>query len=67
MPEIAKTLTVGGVLSPRFLPGFSLAVDYYQIKVDGLIGSLTAQQIINLYADHGTHEQFHAEFKTDLA
>ena len=25
-----------------------------------------AQQIIDLYADHGTHEQFHAEFKTDL-
>ncbi len=24
------------------------------------------EQIIALYADHGTHEQFHAEFKTDL-
>jgi hypothetical protein len=22
--------------------------------------------VIALYADHGTHEQFHAEFKTDL-
>jgi hypothetical protein len=27
---------------------------------------LVPQQIIDLYADHGTHEQFHAEFKTDL-
>ena len=27
---------------------------------------LDAQAIIGLYADHGTHEQFHAEFKTDL-
>lgn len=27
---------------------------------------LDARQIIALYADHGTHEQFHAEFKTDL-
>jgi DDE family transposase len=27
---------------------------------------LDAAQIIALYADHGTHEQFHAEFKTDL-
>lgn len=27
---------------------------------------LGAQEIIDLYADHGTHEQFHAEFKTDL-
>jgi hypothetical protein len=25
-----------------------------------------AQQIIDLYADHGTHEQFHSEFKTDM-
>ena len=24
------------------------------------------QAIIDLYADHGTHEQFHSEFKTDL-
>ena len=24
------------------------------------------QDIIGLYADHGTHEQFHSEFKTDL-
>lgn len=27
---------------------------------------LDAQAVIELYADHGTHEQFHAEFKTDL-
>jgi hypothetical protein len=25
-----------------------------------------AQQIIELYADHATHEQFHSEFKTDM-
>jgi len=25
-----------------------------------------AQQIIDMYADHGTHEQFHSEFKTDM-
>ena len=28
--------------------------------------SLGAQRIIALYVDHATHEQFHAEFKTDL-
>lgn len=27
---------------------------------------IDASQVIALYADHGTHEQFHAEFKTDL-
>jgi hypothetical protein len=31
-----------------------------------LPAQLGAQQVIDLYADHGTHEQFHAEFKTDL-
>jgi hypothetical protein len=27
---------------------------------------LAARTIIELYADHGTHEQFHSEFKSDL-
>ena len=31
-----------------------------------LPASLDAQAVIALYADHGTHEQFHSEFKTDL-
>ncbi|WP_336962615.1 TonB-dependent receptor domain-containing protein [Sphingobium aquiterrae] len=45
-PETAKTLTVGGVIAPSFLPGFSLSIDYYRIKVSNLIDSLSAQQII---------------------
>ena len=31
-----------------------------------LLADFSAQDIIALYADHGTHEQFHSEFKTDL-
>jgi hypothetical protein len=31
-----------------------------------LANSFTAKAIIALYCDHGTHEQFHSEFKTDL-
>ena len=31
-----------------------------------LPASFDARRIIALYADHGTHEQFHSEFKTDL-
>jgi outer membrane receptor protein involved in Fe transport len=45
-PEIGKTLTIGGVYSPEYLRGFSLSVDYYNIKVTGLIETLTAQQIL---------------------
>jgi hypothetical protein len=42
-----------------------------QLTLEGWTTSLhaetfTATDIIALYADHGTHEQFHSEFKTDL-
>jgi Transposase DDE domain group 1 len=41
-----------------------------EVELDGwtttLPARVDAQQVIALYADHGTHEQFHAEFKTDL-
>jgi hypothetical protein len=42
-----------------------------EVELEGWTTSLGAAQfdahkIIALYADHGTHEQFHAEFKTDL-
>lgn len=46
-PEVSKSLTVGGVFQPSFIPGFSLSVDYYDIKVNGVIVSLTAQAIAN--------------------
>ena len=38
------------------------------IEIEGWWTSLTlaAKKIIALYADHGTSEQFHSEFKTDL-
>lgn len=52
-PEIGKTLTLGGVYSPSFLPGFSLAIDYYRIKVTGIIETLTAQQILTNCFDAG--------------
>ena len=39
-----------------------------EIEIEGWWTSLTlaAKQIIALYADHGTSEQFHSEFKSDL-
>jgi iron complex outermembrane recepter protein len=46
-PEIANTWTAGLVLTPSFLPGFTASVDYYQIKMDNNIGSLSAQQIVD--------------------
>ncbi|HEY1605540.1 MAG TPA: TonB-dependent receptor [Allosphingosinicella sp.] len=49
--EVGKSLTIGGVLTPRFLPGFSLTVDYFDIKVNNLIATLDAQTILNECVD----------------
>ena len=45
--EKSDSWTYGVVLQPRFVPGLNLSVDYYDIKVKGIIASLTAQQIVN--------------------
>jgi outer membrane receptor protein involved in Fe transport len=50
-PEVSYSLTLGGVLQPRWVPGFSLSVDYYDIKVKDVIVALGAQQIANLCYD----------------
>lgn len=42
-PEIANTLTYGGVYSPSWAPGLQLSVDYYRIKIDGAIATVTDQ------------------------
>jgi outer membrane receptor protein involved in Fe transport len=48
-PEVARNTEVGVVLAdPRWLPGFSLSVDYFDIKVDGAISSLGAQDLVDL-------------------
>jgi outer membrane receptor protein involved in Fe transport len=46
--ERGKSLTLGVVVEPSFIPGLSLTVDYYKIKVKSLIATLGAQQIITL-------------------
>ena len=45
--ETSRSITVGGVFTPEFVPGLSISVDYYDIKVDNVITSVTAQQILN--------------------
>ena len=46
--EKSDQWNVGVVLSPRFLPGFNLSVDYFDINVDEGISTFSAQQIVNL-------------------
>jgi outer membrane receptor protein involved in Fe transport len=45
-PEVATTNSIGTVLTPTFLPGFSASVDYYNINIADGIGSLSGQQIV---------------------
>lgn len=44
-PEVADGWGLGVVVRPRFLPGFAASVDYYDIKVDGVISFVTAQNV----------------------
>lgn len=46
-PEEADTWGIGAVFQPTFLPGFGLSVDYYEITLEGAIGSVDAQTIVN--------------------
>ena len=49
--ETSDSITIGGVFTPAFLPGFSASVDYYSIKVKNVIQALPAQQILDTCYD----------------
>ena len=53
-PEKSDTYTAGIVLTPRFLPRFSLTVDYFNIKVKNTISALGSQVILNSCVTSGT-------------
>ncbi|WP_240320862.1 TonB-dependent receptor plug domain-containing protein [Sphingomonas crusticola] len=50
-PEKANSWNIGAVFSPRFLRRFNASVDYFRIDMRDVIGSLSAQEIINRCAD----------------
>ncbi len=45
-PEIADTWTAGVVLQPGFLPGFSMSVDWFNIKIKDAISTIGADTIV---------------------
>nr|WP_298720420.1 TonB-dependent receptor [uncultured Steroidobacter sp.] len=47
-PEEADTTGFGVVMAPRFLPGFQMAIDYYNIDVTGSVQAPSAQKVIDL-------------------
>lgn len=47
-PEKSDSFTLGVVFQPTFVPGFSISVDYYNIKIKQAISQLTAGNAYNL-------------------
>jgi len=48
-PEESETVTLGAIITPAALPGFSLSIDYFDITVDDAIqaGAAPAQQVLD--------------------
>nr|WP_203309741.1 TonB-dependent receptor [Sphingomonas beigongshangi] len=62
--ETSDSYTYGGVLQPHWIPGLSITVDYYNIRVRQAIASVDAQTIVNQCYDLPTlSNQFCALFK----
>jgi outer membrane receptor protein involved in Fe transport len=51
--EKANTVTAGLVWTPKGIPGLSLTLDYYDIKIDNLIEDLLPDDIIKTCAEEG--------------
>ena len=64
--ESAETMTVGLVWTPQFAEGLAVSVDYYDIEIEDVIGSVSATRLINecfgqqLWATDGVPEQCNA-------
>ena len=46
-PEEADTTTIGLIFEPDFVPGLSVTLDYYKIKIDKAVSSATVNQILD--------------------
>ena len=49
--ETSTSHTISAILTPRFMPGFSLVADYYDIEIENAISTLSAQTLLNLCTD----------------
>ena len=45
--ETAETYTVGAVFTPRFLPGFSVTVDYWDVSIEDAIAAVASGDILD--------------------
>lgn len=49
--ETAETITAGLVIRPRFLSGLVMTIDYYSIKIEDAIASVSGQNIVDACYD----------------
>ena len=56
-PEKADTVTLGAVFEPRVLPHLVLSVDYYDIKINGVIKQYGVQTLLNSCVDGASVNQ----------
>jgi outer membrane receptor protein involved in Fe transport len=45
-PETSNTFSIGGVFTPTFIDGFSATIDYFNIKVKGLVAVFPQQVVV---------------------
>lgn len=65
--EKSDSWTLGGVLTPKLVPGFSLSVDYYNIRLKNAIEFVSAQSIANACYDLPTFPtQFCSQFRRNM-
>ncbi|HET6565456.1 MAG TPA: TonB-dependent receptor, partial [Xanthomonadales bacterium] len=55
-PELADTFNVGVTWIPRAMPGLSISVDYFDIKIDHGIAALSANSILDQCIYNGQQE-----------
>ena len=56
-PEKADTFTVGVIIEPKaYVPGLTISVDYYNIKINGAITSPTPDDVVGACLQH--HHRF---------
>jgi outer membrane receptor protein involved in Fe transport len=49
--ETSNAFSIGGVITPRFVPGLSLSVDYINVKLRNAITNFTATQVLDACFD----------------
>jgi iron complex outermembrane receptor protein len=55
-PEVADSIGFGVVLTPRFAPGLAVSVDYFDIDIQDAVGTINAQNTVNLCYEQGKQD-----------